>query len=223
MLSRENHPDLHPDDPDANTRFQSISESYSVLGNEEKRRKYDRDVMGARNRVRGGPGNEGRGGTYAGSRPASGLSKRKGVFRGPPPSYFGRKQASGSSAAGNTSGQGQDQYEGAYGPTSSFAQTGDFDSAGVYKTQTFEDMKRNARRQAAAQQAIQDFESSSDFWVRFVMVTTIVVGGVAISGLIISTFGGVDTRGRKGGMLDGNGSLRKKEPKREKESSAAAG
>jgi DnaJ domain len=31
VLSRETHPDLHPKDPNANARFQSISESYSII------------------------------------------------------------------------------------------------------------------------------------------------------------------------------------------------
>lgn len=40
-LAKENHPDLHPDDPKAQERFSEISEAYEVLSDKEKRKKYD--------------------------------------------------------------------------------------------------------------------------------------------------------------------------------------
>lgn len=40
-LSRELHPDANPDDPKAEERFKEVSEAYSVIGNEEKRKEYD--------------------------------------------------------------------------------------------------------------------------------------------------------------------------------------
>ncbi len=51
-LARQNHPDLHPDDKAAKTRFQEIQQAYDVIGDEEKRKKYDQfgpmfDQMGA--------------------------------------------------------------------------------------------------------------------------------------------------------------------------------
>ena len=192
VLSRETHPDLHPNDPDANTRFQSISESYSVLSNPDKRKKYDRDVMGARARVRN---NEGRGGTYAGSRPASGLSRRRSAFRGPPPSYF------------RGSGTNEQEWTGNYGPSSSFAQSADFDPSRVFKTQTIEDERRDRRREAAAQAAIQEMESTGDFWVRFVVVTVIVVGGVSIGSLVVGMWER-PIGGSGGGMVRGDGTRR---------------
>lgn len=36
------HPDLHPDDPKAKAKFQALNEAYSVIGDPDKRAKYDR-------------------------------------------------------------------------------------------------------------------------------------------------------------------------------------
>lgn len=35
------HPDLHPDDPKAKAKFQALNEAYNVIGDAEKRKKYD--------------------------------------------------------------------------------------------------------------------------------------------------------------------------------------
>ena len=40
-LARKHHPDLNPNDPDAKRRFQEINEANEVLGDPEKRKKYD--------------------------------------------------------------------------------------------------------------------------------------------------------------------------------------
>lgn len=40
-LARKLHPDVKPDDPDAQKKFAEITEAYEVLGDEEKRKKYD--------------------------------------------------------------------------------------------------------------------------------------------------------------------------------------
>jgi curved DNA-binding protein CbpA len=41
-LALECHPDHHQEDPEAENKFKQISEAYSVLGDGEKRRDYDR-------------------------------------------------------------------------------------------------------------------------------------------------------------------------------------
>ncbi|MCX5811758.1 MAG: DnaJ domain-containing protein [Proteobacteria bacterium] len=40
-LALEFHPDHHQEDPDAEEKFKKISEAYSVLGDEQKRKEYD--------------------------------------------------------------------------------------------------------------------------------------------------------------------------------------
>lgn len=40
-LSKEYHPDHNPDNPEAESKFKNISEAYSVLSDDEKRRQYD--------------------------------------------------------------------------------------------------------------------------------------------------------------------------------------
>ncbi len=69
-----------------------ISEAYSVLGTPAKRTAYDRDVLrlhetqAARRHHR--PAGSYHSTAQAGGRAASGLSRRRGSFRGPPPSFY---------------------------------------------------------------------------------------------------------------------------------------
>ncbi len=39
--AKQFHPDLHPDDPKAKAKFQALTEAYDVIGDPEKRAKYD--------------------------------------------------------------------------------------------------------------------------------------------------------------------------------------
>lgn len=40
--AKQFHPDLHPDDPKAKAKFQALTEAYDVLGDPNKRAKYDK-------------------------------------------------------------------------------------------------------------------------------------------------------------------------------------
>jgi len=40
--AKQFHPDLHPDDPKAKAKFQALNEAYDVIGDPDKRAKYDR-------------------------------------------------------------------------------------------------------------------------------------------------------------------------------------
>ena len=40
-LAKKYHPDLNPDNPEAEAKFKDVSEAYEILGDAEKRKKYD--------------------------------------------------------------------------------------------------------------------------------------------------------------------------------------
>ncbi|PQO22263.1 molecular chaperone DnaJ, partial [Rhodobacteraceae bacterium WD3A24] len=44
---RDNHPDLHPDDPEAEARFKAVSAAYDILKDPETRARYDRGEIDA--------------------------------------------------------------------------------------------------------------------------------------------------------------------------------
>ncbi|KAF2256440.1 DnaJ-domain-containing protein [Trematosphaeria pertusa] len=92
-LSKQHHPDRNPDDPNASTRFVAISEAYHVLSVPEKRAQYDAHMSHSKlsHWGRGSsqhPQGSFSSASFAGSRPASGLNKRRSTFRGPPPSFY---------------------------------------------------------------------------------------------------------------------------------------
>ena len=205
-LSRETHPDMNKSDPNAADRFSEISEAYAILGNDEKRRRYDRDVMPRFQRT-----TQARSGSYSsssyGARPATGLSKRRGTFRGRPASYYAQSAASPEEHARRE----QEAYDAGFGqgaPGSFDArQYGGWDptfnATPVYKTQTVEDQRRAQRRSAemaAAQAAMAD---DGAFWGRFFMVTGVVGLAVVIGGVM-----GSASTPPKGGIVRADGTRR---------------
>ena len=88
-LSKTHHPDANRSDPNASSTFSLISESYTVLSDKSRRAAYDRDVLRLHHHP---PQTTAQRGSYhshqAGGRAPSGLSRRRGTFRGPPPSFY---------------------------------------------------------------------------------------------------------------------------------------
>ncbi|KAF3076946.1 putative mannosyl-oligosaccharide alpha-1,2-mannosidase 1B [Trichoderma lentiforme] len=89
-LSKAHHPDANRSDPDASHNFSLLSESYTVLSNATRRATYDREVLRLHEHHHHPHHHHA---SYhstnpAGGRPPSGLSRRRGTFRGPPPSFY---------------------------------------------------------------------------------------------------------------------------------------
>ncbi|GKT45032.1 chaperone protein DnaJ [Colletotrichum spaethianum] len=107
-LSKTHHPDHNRNDPNASRKFHAIAEAYSVLGTPAKRAAYDRSLPSSAS------SHGHRRGSYhstgpAGGRPASGLSRRRTTFRGPPPSFYR------SGGWGNQSAKRKEAHEGSTG------------------------------------------------------------------------------------------------------------
>ncbi len=150
----------------------------------------------------------GRSGTYAGHRPASGLSKRRSIFKGPPPSFYAqgggptKSQEEAQARAQQSAGQ---EYTGGGFNAGAFSDdpNAEFDSRPTYKTQTYVDHRRMSRRQAelaAAQAAVEE----DNFWARFVVVSGIIGLSVGVGTLILK----MASAPRVGGLARADGSRR---------------
>ncbi|KAJ5963528.1 Heat shock protein DnaJ [Penicillium vulpinum] len=164
------HPDRNRADPDASQRFARISAAYNVLGNVAKRANYDRD-HGFHTPQHASPAQShshqhpmGSHSSYAGSRPASGLSKRRTAFQGAPPSFYehGGYGNTGRQAQGWTAGSaGAETGFGAGAGAGAGAKRADpedwegfihrnplnhFNARSHFRTQAAEDRRRRERR-----------------------------------------------------------------------------
>lgn len=113
-LSKTFHPDRtrtsSPEEAEASSqKFLAISEAYSVLGDRSKRERYDRE----RASYQGSGGSvhtrDSQSSFNPGGRTASGLSKRRSTFRGPPPSFY---RSGGWGASASKRQQAQSDSEG---------------------------------------------------------------------------------------------------------------
>ena len=156
-------------------------------------------------------------GSYVGSRPASGLSKRRGVFRGPPPSFYAHGgYGDGTNAMGSGGGTSPRAKQAAGAETgsgsipseedpSSFIHNNPvwhFNAQSHFKTQSAEDARRTRRklRQMGLDNravgggggGFSGGDGGSDpdgsFIIRFMIVCGILVGTASLSGLWSSSF-----------------------------------
>ena len=56
QMAKKYHPDLHPDDKEAEAKFKEVNEAYAVLSDAEKRRQYDQFGHAAFDPAQGGTG-----------------------------------------------------------------------------------------------------------------------------------------------------------------------
>lgn len=211
-LSLKTHPDRNRSDPKASERFATISSAYHVLGDSTKRARYDLDhgigktqnthSSGVSGQHPMGSHSSAGSTTFAGSRPASGLSKRRTAFRGPPPSFYAHGgygaagRASNPNSGGTYTGTGTGASTGAGtnddGDATSFINNNPiwhFNAKGHYKTQTAEDVRRRQRLSRQMQREREFIENqtaygSGSFILRFIMVSGILVATGALGALL---------------------------------------
>lgn len=194
FLSKTHHPDHNPNDPQASERFVKISEAYAILGSPQKRERYDQDIQGAQDasRYNAPRGSHSSSSTPFGSRPASGLSRRRTQFKGPPPSFYrsggwgaqGSKrqaQAEGSGYAGTGQPRG-----GGFGPGQGQAGFNDvphFDQERHHRTQEQQDQRRRRRMEEESVR----FADGGSVLFQFCLVTAVVTVAFSMPALFGSS------------------------------------
>lgn len=195
-LSKSHHPDLNPSDPHAASRFVAISEAYATLSIPAKRQAYDRSLPSSspashRHSQRSGSFSST---SPAGGRPASGLSKRRTQFHGPPPSFYrsggwGAHSAKRSAAQENRA-EKPDLGEGGMGPGQMGWGHGNdvphFDKEGHFRTheQIENDKRRHRRGDRDNEAGFGRVEESKESGVlgQFLFIT----GILSVTGLVTS-------------------------------------
>ena len=200
-LSKKHHPDHNPNDSYAAERFVKISEAYAVLGNPPKREKYDRETQ--RTTPGGSPdapkGSHSSSAPY-GARPASGLSRRRTQFRGPPPSFYRsggwgahgakRKEQADATASAHSrstfrSGSADTNAGGGFGPAGAADGLDNdvphFDREGHVRTQEQQDQRRVRR---VGEEAV-DYSSGGSMLLNFLAVSGILAVTVLVPTLFV--------------------------------------
>jgi hypothetical protein len=167
-----------------------------VLGHADKRQRYDRDIMRSSNEASSGRATPR--GSYAssgpaGGRPASGLSRRRTHFRGPPPSFYrsggwgnqGAKRQAAQEEASFAAYTGSDGHKqgatgGGMGPRQQPFEHGNdvphFDRERHFRTHTNHERRRQSRRS----ESYVSVGPESSTLANFIFVGTIVSLGILI-------------------------------------------
>lgn len=205
-LSKQHHPDRNPNDPEASTRFVAVSDAYHVLSVPEKRAQYDAQLQSTQDRGWGrGGGSDYPQGSYSsaafGSRPASGLNKKRSTFRGPPPSFYksggyGQHGAKRAEYAHHNphAGEGKEAGPESYGEYGGFgpgqqkqgSEVPHFDDRRHKETHDSINEHIWARRRMAQQRArVEEDYARENFLLNFVIVS----GIIAMIGVTVKIFG----------------------------------
>ncbi|KAM0483602.1 hypothetical protein ACHAPX_002093 [Trichoderma viride] len=202
-LSKAHHPDANRSDPHAAHTFSLISESYTILSDAARRASYDRDVLRLHHQQHNPHQASYHSTNPAGGRPPSGLSRRRGTFRGPPPSFYrnggwgahadkrhqAHEESTGSAGSGsasetdranpwNTSAFHQTHHYSGMGPGSDPFHHRDehvphFDKAGHTRTHERQDHRRWQRQKRAVGDDDIEFEPQTSLAGHFLIVAGI--------------------------------------------------
>ena len=94
-LAKDLHPDLNPNDPIVEQRFKEVSQAYGILGDKEKRAKFDRGEINADGSERHTGFGGGYGGGFGGGGPGFGGFGAEGMDADIFADLFGRKRGRG--------------------------------------------------------------------------------------------------------------------------------